>query len=79
MLHRRFPRDAVLEGIACALSAGAADPRAVEIEVRRAAEGSLLPLLEIGPSLAPRPAPGLSGYDDLLEAPLGTEAEEAAV
>ena len=79
MLHRRFPRDAVLEGIACALSAGAADPRAVEIEVRRAAEGSLVPLLEIGPSLAPRPAPGLSGYDDLLEAPLGTEAEEAAV
>ena len=75
MLHRRFPREAVLKGIASAVSGGATDPRAVEIEVRRAAEGAVAPLLEIGPSLAPRPAPALSGYDDLLDGSL--EAEEA--
>jgi hypothetical protein len=73
MLHRRFSKEAVLEGIASAVAAGAVDPRAVEIEARRAAEGSLAPLLDIGPSLAPRPAPGLSGYDSLLSTPIGDE------
>jgi len=43
--------------------------------VRRAAESAVVLLLEIGPSLAPGPAPALLGYDDLLDGSL--EAEEA--
>ena len=73
MLHRRFARDDVAKAITSALSVGALDPRAVEIEARKATEGAVAAVVEIGPSLAPRPAPGLSGYDDLLATPIGDE------
>ena len=50
-----------------AVSSGALDPQVVIIEARRAATAQIAPVVPIG-ALAryDRPAPTLTGYDDLL-------------
>ena len=53
--------------MAKAVAAGIPDPQAVLIDARRQADGRLAPVIPIG-ALAryDRPAPSLTGYDDLL-------------
>ncbi len=74
LLHRTLPAAAVLAGMHAAISTGRFDPDLVAVEARLAMTppGSpppaLVPLpVTAGPAAAvTRPAPGLTGYDDLL-------------
>lgn len=66
LLHRRLAKEVVEAAIRGALSAGSVAPDVVALEARRAGEAKVAPVLAIGPALAPRPAPGLGGYDSLL-------------
>ena len=53
-----------------AVAAGTLDPQVVIIDARRHADPQLAPVIPIG-ALAryDRPAPSLTGYDDLLDRP----------
>jgi transposase len=68
LAHRTLPHAAVVAGIERALSVGSFDPDVVVVEARRFAEQANPAPLEL-PGLArfDRPAPTLTGYDDLLE------------
>jgi hypothetical protein len=61
--------DAIVAGMHGALTLGVVDPAVVAIEARKHTHDASAPVLPIG-ALArfDRPAPTLSGYDDLLEA-----------
>jgi transposase len=65
--HRTLPAAALAEAMDRAVSSGALDPQAVLIDARRLADGPAAPVIPIG-SLAryDRPAPALTGYDQLL-------------
>jgi transposase len=67
LAHRHLPAAALLIAMSTAVTAGALDPQAVLIDARRAAGGQVAPVIAIG-ALAryDRPAPTLTGYDDLL-------------
>jgi len=69
LAHRLLPADAVIAGMAAALTVDCVDPAVVMIEARKHAATSVAPVLPIG-SLArfDRPPPILNNYDDLLEA-----------
>ena len=69
LAHRLLPADAIVAGMSAALTVGCVDPAVVVIEARKHAHDSTAPVLPIG-ALArfDRPAPTLTGYDDLLEA-----------
>ena len=67
LAHRTLPADALAAAMGRAVEAGILDPQAVLIDARRRAEDRLAPVIPIG-ALAryDRPAPSLTGYDDLL-------------
>jgi hypothetical protein len=67
LAHRTLPAPALITAMSRAVDAGTLDPQAVIIDARRQAEGRLAPVIPIG-ALAryDRPAPTLTGYDDLL-------------
>ena len=70
LLHRAIPADALVAGIARALSAGSIDPAVIAIEARRVEEPALATLVPIGEGLSrfDRPTPSIADYDELLEA-----------
>ncbi len=70
LLHRRMPAEAVVAGIEKALGVGSTDPALVAIESRAGIDAPLAEVIPIDAGLAgyDRPAPGLGGYDDLLQA-----------
>jgi transposase len=65
--HRALPAAALIQAMDRALTSGALDPHAVLIDARRLAGGPVAPVIPIG-ALAryDRPAPALTGYDQLL-------------
>jgi transposase len=67
LAHRTLPADALTAAMTKAADSGALDPHVVLIDARRHAGGPLAPVIPIG-ALAryDRPAPTLTGYDDLL-------------
>jgi transposase len=67
LAHRSLPATALIAAMDKAVDAGTLDPQAVLIDARRQAGAALAPVIPIG-ALAryDRPAPALSGYDDLL-------------
>ena len=70
LAYRTLPADAVLAGIAAALTVASVDPEVVVIEARRVAEkAAAAPMVPIGVlARYDRPKPVLDGYDTLLEA-----------
>jgi transposase len=69
LAHRTLPAAALTTAMGKAVEAGILDPAVVLIDARRQADGQLAPVIRIG-ALAryDRPAPSLTGYDDLLTA-----------
>jgi transposase len=67
LAHRSLPAMALIVAMDKAVAAATLDPQAVLIDARRHAGAALAPVIPIG-ALAryDRPAPTLSGYDDLL-------------
>lgn len=67
LAHRTLPAAALVSAMDAAVAGGALDPQVVIIEARRAATQHIAPVVPIG-ALAryDRPAPTLTGYDDLL-------------
>ncbi len=67
LTHRSLPATAMIAAMDKAVAAGMLDPQAVLIDARRHSGGALAPVIPIG-ALARynRPAPTLTGYDDLL-------------
>jgi transposase len=67
LAHRTLPAAALLAAMSTALSSGVLDPQVVLIDARRIAGGQAAPVIPIG-ALARynRPAPTLTGYDQLL-------------
>jgi hypothetical protein len=69
LAHRILPHAAVVAGIEAALSVSCVDAQVVLVEARRATEEvAERPALPVGLTRFDRPAPSLSGYDELLEA-----------
>jgi transposase len=68
LLHRTMAGDAVISGLEGAIGVGSLDPEVVAVEARRSL-GRHEPAPVISESLAAfdRPAPTLSGYDELLD------------
>jgi transposase len=73
LLHRRLADEAVLAGMAAVLVVGSVDPKVVAVEARRFADGAVTgtgshaTITTILEHSGERPAPGLAGYDELLE------------
>ncbi len=67
LAHRTLPAAALITAMRAAVDAGVVDPQVVIIDARRAATGPVAAVIPIG-ALAryDRPAPTLTGYDDLL-------------
>jgi transposase len=67
LAHRTLPADALTAAMGRAVELGVLDPQVVLIDARRDANGHVAAILPIG-ALAryDRPAPTLTGYDDLL-------------
>jgi transposase len=67
LAHRTLPAAALTTAMSKAVDAGTLDPQVVLIDARRQVDGQLAPVVPIG-ALAryDRPAPSLTGYDDLL-------------
>ena len=67
LAHRALPAAALIAAMDAAVTGSALDPQLVLIDARRHAGGPVAPVIPIG-ALAryDRPAPCLSGYDDLL-------------
>jgi transposase len=68
LLHRALPAGAVIAGMKAAMTIGSVDPDVVAVEARRSLEPASAAALvvPIGARLAPRPAPTLRCYDELL-------------
>jgi hypothetical protein len=68
LLHRTMESAAVIAGLEGAMAVGSIDPEVVAVEARRSL-GRLAPAPVPSESLAAfdRPAPSLSGYDELLD------------
>lgn len=68
LLHRTMPAEAVIAGMNAALSLDSCDPDLVAVEARRASHpGPLQPVtVPPGEAVGDRPAPSLTGYDQLL-------------
>ncbi|MGH8878438.1 MAG: IS21 family transposase [Stackebrandtia sp.] len=67
LAHRTLPATALQAAMSKAIEAGVLDAQVVLIDARRHASGQVAPVIPIG-TLAryDRPAPSLTGYDDLL-------------
>ena len=67
LAHRTLPAGDLTEAMTRAVSSGVLDPQLILIDARRRAAAPVAPVIAIG-SLAryDRPAPTLTGYDDLL-------------
>jgi hypothetical protein len=67
LAHRTLPAGALITAMTRAVEVGVLDPQVVLIDARREANGHVAAIIPIG-ALAryDRPAPPLSGYDDLL-------------
>jgi len=67
LAHRTLPTAALISAMGKAIDAGTLDPQVVLIDARREAGAPIAPVIPIG-TLAryDRPAPTLTGYDDLL-------------
>jgi hypothetical protein len=67
LAHRTLPAGALITAMTRAVEVGVLDPQVVLIDARREANGHVAAIIPIG-ALAryDRPAPTLSGYDDLL-------------
>ena len=67
LAHRTLPAASLIAAMDAAVAAGTLDPAAVIIDARRHAAAPLAPAVPIE-SVAryDRPAPTLTGYDDLL-------------
>jgi transposase len=65
--HRTLPAGPLITAMDKAVAVGVLDPQVVLIDARREANGNVAPIIPIG-ALAryDRPAPTLTGYDDLL-------------
>jgi transposase len=70
LLHRRMPAADILAGIEATLKIGVTAPELVAIEARRLRDADLAPVVAIEAALGryDRPAPALTGYDQLLAA-----------
>jgi transposase len=68
LLHRILPADAIIAGMNAALKVDSCNPDLVAVEARRAVHPGPLPPLAVPPvqAVADRPAPSLTGYDQLL-------------
>ena len=68
LAHRTLPSAALTEAIDAAVIAGILAPEAVIIDARARATTAATPPVHVGDALAryDRPAPSLTGYDDLL-------------
>jgi hypothetical protein len=67
LAHRSLPAAAVIAAMDKAIDAATLDPHAVLIDARRHGGAALAPVIPIGAlTRDDRPAPTLSGYDDLL-------------
>jgi transposase len=67
LAHRSLPAAAVIAAMDKAVDAATLDPQAVLIDARRHGGAALAPVIPIGAlTRYDRPAPTLSGYDDLL-------------
>ena len=68
LLHRTMPAEAVIAGMNAALSLDSCDPDLVAVEARRASHPEPLQpvIVPPGQDLGERPAPSLTGYDQLL-------------
>jgi hypothetical protein len=70
LAHRTLPADALIAGMAGALTVGSTDPQVVIVEARKASQSSdpaaAVPIGEL--ARFDRPQPALGPYDDLLEA-----------
>lgn len=65
--HRSLPATAVIAAMDKAVAAGMLDPQVVLVDARRHAGEALAPVIAIGAlTRYDRPAPTLTGYDDLL-------------
>lgn len=67
LAHRTLPTAALITAMSNAVQAGVLDPQVVLIDARRAADAYVAPIISIGALVRyDRPAPCLTGYDDLL-------------
>jgi transposase len=68
LLHRTLPADAIIAGMKAGLKVDSCDPDLVAVEARRAIHPGPLPPLTVPPvqAVTDRPAPSLTGYDQLL-------------
>lgn len=75
LAHRTLPATALVAAMDAAVTSRCLDPQVVIIEARRAVTQQVAPVVPIG-ALAryDRPAPTLSGYDDLLTTPTARTA-----
>lgn len=78
LAHRTLPAAALMAAMDTAVTSGALDPQVVIIEARCTTTQPVAPVVPIG-TLAryDRPAPTLSGYDDLLNTPTTQTARTA--
>lgn len=69
LAHRHLPVDAVVTGMTAALAVGSVDAQVVIVEARRATQpDTVAAVIPIGTHHSiDRPAPSLTGYDQLLE------------
>ena len=67
LLHRTMPAEAVIAGMNAALSLDSCDPDLVAVEARRASHRAAAASdRAAGEAVGDRPAPSLTGYDQLL-------------
>ena len=68
LAHRALPAASLIAAMDAAVAAGTLDPAAVVIDARRHAAAPVAPVvpMESVARYDPRPAPTLTGYDELL-------------
>jgi transposase len=67
LAHRSLPTHALIAAMQTAVATGMIDPQSVIIDARREAGGQVAPVIPIGAlTRYDRPAPSLTGYDELL-------------
>jgi transposase len=66
LLHRTLSVEAVRAGLVAAAGLDSVDPDLVAVEARRASHPAASPITPIGKAAGERPAPSLTGYDQLL-------------
>ena len=69
LAHRSLPAASLSTAMDAAVASGAIEPASVIIDARRDATAPIAPVIDIGAGLSryDRPAPSLTGYDELLD------------